>query len=72
MMPELGMDMFETDMAAVPGMPNNGPEEEVLPAPEEMMVEPIQAADAEPLQDEHTAAAPAMPFDQGTSMDVPF
>lgn len=68
MMPELGMDMFDTDMAAVPGMPNNGLEaEEVQPPPEEMMIEPVQATDAEPLYDEHAAAAQAVP-DQGTHM----
>lgn len=66
MMPELGMDMF--DMATAPEMPNSAPEEEVLPALEEMMVEPVQAAEAEPLRDEHTAAAPAMPSDQGLRM----
>ena len=65
MMPELGMDMFDADMAAAPGMPNSAPAEEVLPPPEEMMVEPVQAAEAEPLHDEHIAAAPAMPSDQG-------
>ena len=65
MMPELGMDMFDTDMAAAPGMPNNAPEEG-LPAPEEMMVEPVQTAGAEPLHD--PAAAPAMPSDQGLCM----
>lgn len=63
MMPELGMDMF--DMATAPGMPNNVPEEEVLPAPEEMIIEPVQTAEAEALHDEHTAAALAMPSDQG-------
>lgn len=41
--------MFETDMAAVHGMPNNGPEKEVLPLPEETMLEPIQATDAQPV-----------------------
>lgn len=68
MMPELGMDMFETDMATVPWMPNNGSEEEVLPLPEETMMEPMQATEAEPLHDEHTVAAPAMPSDQGIPM----
>ena len=67
MMPELGMDMFETDMPAVPGMPNKEPEEEIQPPPEEMMVEPVQATDAEPLQEEHGAAAEAMPG-QGVHM----
>lgn len=64
MMPELGMDMFDTDMPAVPGLPNNGPEEEVQAPPEETMMEPVQATDAEPLQEEHATAAEAMP-DQG-------
>ena len=65
MMPELGMDMFDTDMAAAPGMPNNAPEEEMLLPPEEMIVEPVQAAEAEPLCDEQTATAPAMPSNSG-------
>lgn len=65
MMPELGMDMFDTDMAAALGMPNNAPEEEMLLPPEELIVEPVQLAEAEPLCDEHTAAAPAMPSNQG-------
>lgn len=64
MMPELGMDMFDTDMPAVPGMPDNEPEEEVRPPPQEMMEEPVQATDAEPLQEDHAVAAEAMP-DQG-------
>lgn len=66
MMPELGMDIFDTDIAAAPGMPNNAPEEEVLPPPEGMIVEPVQAAEAETLHDERTI--PAMPFDQGLSI----
>ncbi|KAL3148282.1 hypothetical protein ABBQ38_013748 [Trebouxia sp. C0009 RCD-2024] len=61
MMPELGMDMFDTDMPAVPGMPDNEPEEEVRPPPQEMMEEPVQATDAEPLQEDHAVAAEAMP-----------
>lgn len=67
MMPELGMDMFDADMAAVPGMPDKEPEEEVLPPPEETMVEPVQATDAGPLYDVHAAAAQAVP-DQGVHM----
>lgn len=53
MMPELGMDMFDADMGAVPGMTDHVPEEERLPTPEEMVMDPMQAATgAEPLPDD--------------------
>ena len=59
MMPELGMDMFDADMAAIPGMADCAPGEEVLPPPEEMLLDPVQAAtDAEPLPEDQQDNAP--------------
>ena len=44
MMPELGMDMFDADMAAVPELPCDAPQEEqVVPPPDDMLMELLPA-----------------------------
>ena len=68
MMPELGMDMLDADLAALDVMPANAPAEEELPPPEKSFAEPINTMmDAEPMLDAtHGTAAQlqAMP-DEG-------
>ena len=61
MMPELGMDMFDADMAAAPGLPANQYEEEQLPPPDqvEMMDANLAAPDIEPMHNAQDIAAHA-------------